>query len=100
MPAWSIAEWRARIGSSWCTLGRPFKARSPFRNKERRQQRVFTLNQVVALMVFVMIFIGLNLRLCVSVAAENHHSFLSEYYTVYLNNLVPAYTSRESLAFV
>ena len=23
MPLWSNEEWRARIGSSWCALGRP-----------------------------------------------------------------------------
>ena len=26
MPLASVKEWRARIGSSWCALGRPFKA--------------------------------------------------------------------------
>ena len=26
MPFWSNEEWRARIGSSWCALGRPFKS--------------------------------------------------------------------------
>ena len=25
MPLASVEEWRARIGSSWCALGRPFK---------------------------------------------------------------------------
>ena len=25
MPLWSNEEWRARIGSCWCALGRPFK---------------------------------------------------------------------------
>ena len=28
MPLASNEEWRARIGSSWCALGRPFKRRS------------------------------------------------------------------------
>ena len=27
MPLASVEEWRARIGSSWCALGRPFKMR-------------------------------------------------------------------------
>lgn len=25
MPLWSNEEWRARIGSSWCAIGRPIK---------------------------------------------------------------------------
>lgn len=29
MPLDSIQEWRARIGSSWCALGRPMKSKSP-----------------------------------------------------------------------
>jgi hypothetical protein len=28
MPLWSNEEWRARIGSSWCAIGRPFKCHS------------------------------------------------------------------------
>ena len=24
MPLWSVAEWRARIGGSWCVVGHPF----------------------------------------------------------------------------
>ena len=27
MPSASVEEWRARIGSSWCALGRPIKRR-------------------------------------------------------------------------
>ena len=27
MPPWSVQEWRARIGTSWCALGRPIKAK-------------------------------------------------------------------------
>ena len=31
MPLWSNEEWRARIGSCWCVLGRPSrKSSSPF----------------------------------------------------------------------
>ena len=29
MPLASVDEWRARIGSSWCALGRPVKSRRP-----------------------------------------------------------------------
>ena len=28
MPLWSVQEWRARIGTSWCALGRPIMSRS------------------------------------------------------------------------
>ena len=28
MPLWSVEEWRACIGSSWCVLGRPAKYKS------------------------------------------------------------------------
>ena len=78
MPAWSIAEWRARIGSSWCALGRPFKTRSPFRNGSRRQ-RVFTLNQMVTFIFLLMMLIVLNVGLRSLVRGGHHLYFLSEY---------------------
>ena len=28
MPLWSVQEWRARIGTSWCALGRPVRSKS------------------------------------------------------------------------
>ena len=28
MPFASVEDWRARIGSCWCALGRPFKSKS------------------------------------------------------------------------
>ena len=28
MPFASVEDWRARIGSCWCVLGRPFKSKS------------------------------------------------------------------------
>ena len=79
MPAWSIAEWRARIGASWCALGRPFKTRSPFRNGSRRRLRVFTLNQVVTFIFLLMMLIGLNLGLRALVRGGHHLQFLSKY---------------------
>ena len=78
MPAWSIAEWRARIGSSWCALGRPFKTRSPFRNGSGQRQRVFTLNQVVTFIILLMMLIGLHLGLRTLVRGGHHLQFLSE----------------------
>ena len=41
MPLWSIAEWRARIGGSWCALGHPFcKIRIP-RKQENGNSQLF-----------------------------------------------------------
>ena len=31
MPLWSVQEWRARIGTSWCALGRPVRSKSSCR---------------------------------------------------------------------
>ena len=33
MPLWSVQEWRARIGSSWCALNRPIRSKSPYRSR-------------------------------------------------------------------
>ena len=63
MPYWSIGEWRARIGSSWCALGRPMKTKSSFRRGAGWVQRVLTLNQVVTTMIMVISLIGTNLVL-------------------------------------
>ena len=37
MPLWSNEEWRARIGSSWCALGKPIEP-SKFSHGRRRSQ--------------------------------------------------------------
>ena len=63
MPYWSIAEWRARIGSSWCTLGRPVKSKSCSRRGSGWVQRVLTMNQVVTMMIMMIMLIGINLGL-------------------------------------
>ena len=62
MPQGSVAEWRARIGSSWFALGRPFKTRSPFRGSARQSKTAkLTLNEVVTMMMILIVFIGANL---------------------------------------
>ena len=33
MPLWSVQEWRARIGTSWCALGRPIRSKSSYRSR-------------------------------------------------------------------
>ena len=75
MPYWSIGEWRACIGSSWCALGRPFKMRSPFRGKT---QRDLMLSQGVAALFLLIMSIGINLWLRALVASEHHLPLLSE----------------------
>ena len=61
MPLGSVTEWRARIGSSWCALGRPFKTRSPFRGNAGQSKTKLTLNEVVTLMMILIAFVGANL---------------------------------------
>ena len=52
MPLESIAEWRARIGSSWCALGHPFKSKS---SGAVRSGRVLSQNQVETMMAILSI---------------------------------------------
>lgn len=35
MPLASVQEWRARIGTCWCALGRPIKSQSSRRRREK-----------------------------------------------------------------
>ena len=79
MPLWSIGEWRARIGSSWCALGRPFKTRSPFRGGGGgRVLRALTQSDVVTMIIMLMVFIGINFGLRMLVISGCHHSLKSE----------------------
>ena len=50
MPLWSVAEWRARIGSSWCALGRPFKTKSSLCHGEGQTEKTLTWNHVTVMM--------------------------------------------------
>ena len=58
MPLASVEEWRARIGSSWCALGRLFKTsiKSPgdYRRSFSAVSGSATLQAVYALMVMVL----------------------------------------------
>ena len=78
MPLWSIGEWRARIGSSWCALGRPFKTRSPFRGGGRRVLRALIRSDMVTMIIMLMVFIGINFGLRILVMRGYHHSLKSE----------------------
>lgn len=53
MPLWSNEEWRARIGSSWCALGRPMKSGSPgSRGKSLRLGAVLVVvSEVIMIMI-------------------------------------------------
>ena len=79
MPLGSIAEWRARIGSSWCALGRPFKTRSPFRGGAGHLQTPLTLNQVVTMMTILVIVTALNLALRSVWTTGYYRAYLGEY---------------------
>ena len=77
MPFWSVGEWRARIGSSWCALGRPFKKRSPFRHGQGG--RVLTRIDVVTMIIMLMVFIGINFGFRTLVMSDYHHSLKGEW---------------------
>ena len=81
MPLGSIAEWRARIGSSWCALGRPFKIRSPFtwRAGQLQLPTQLTLNQVMIMMIILIMLVGINLAL--------HRVWTTGHYRAYLGKI-------------
>ena len=57
MPLASVEEWRARIGSCWCALGRPFKASNSsgnYRGSFAALSGSAILQAVYALMVMVL----------------------------------------------
>ena len=76
MPYWSISEWRARIGSSWCALGRPHKI---IKHGARNLKKELTLNQVVTLMVLMIILVGVNVGVRGLVEGGHHHQLISKY---------------------
>ena len=80
MPLGSVAEWRARIGSSWCALGRSFKNRSPFRHAGAgRLQTPLTLNQVVTMIIILTILLAINLALRVVWTTGHYRAYLGEH---------------------
>ena len=97
MPYWSITEWRAHIGSSWCALGRPFKTRSPFRGKVPRG---LTLSQGLTTMLLLILSIGVNLGLRALIARGHHLPLLSEWHGQFVgsvsHSLVHVYSCRFS----
>ena len=76
MPYWSIAEWRARIGSSWCVLGWPNKTKSSIRRGVRIVKKELTLNRVVTMMILLTTLIGVNVGVRGLVAAGHHHQLI------------------------
>lgn len=60
MPYWSIAEWRARVGCSWCALGRPQVIKSRIKLGVRNVNEELTLNRVMAIIILLIILIGVN----------------------------------------
>ena len=43
MPLWSIADWRARIGGSWCVTGRPICKKNVTRRQSKRKSQFIRL---------------------------------------------------------
>ena len=74
MPLWSVEEWRARIGSSWCALGRPYH--TMFTRNRGKSHKSLSLHQVATMVITMMLLIAANLGLC---ATQGHHrAFMSE----------------------
>ena len=78
MPYWSIAEWRARIGSSWCALGRPHKINSAVRYGARIVKKELTLNQIATLLILLIIIVGVNIGVRTLVEGGHHHELISK----------------------
>ena len=76
MPYWSVAEWRAHIGSSWCALGRPIK--QSLRYGARVVEKELTLNRVVIMLILLILLIGVNIGVCSSIEAGHHHQLMSK----------------------
>ena len=90
MPLGSIAEWRVRIGFSWCALGRPFKTRSPFRGGAGRLQTPLTLNRVVTMMMILIIFTTINIAFHMVWTTGHYRAYLGEHpvHHKYGNNFI------------
>ena len=78
MPYWSIAEWRACIGSSWCALGRPHKIKTSIKNGARVIKKELTLNRVVVMLIILILLIGVNIGVRTSVEEGHHHQLMSK----------------------
>ena len=78
MPYWSISEWRACIGSSWCALGRPHKIKSSIRHGARVVKKELTLTRVVTMIILLTILIGVNVGVRGIVTAGHHHQLISQ----------------------
>ena len=61
MPLWSVQEWRARIGSCWSALGRPFNTR--FTRNRGKSRMELTLHQLLTMVIMMMLLVVANLTL-------------------------------------
>ena len=82
MSYWSIGQWRASIGSSWCALGRPIKTRSPYRGGGGCSHTMLTRTRAVSMIIMLMVFVGIHLQLCSLVRSGCSLSFESESYSI------------------
>jgi hypothetical protein len=78
MPYWSIAAWRACIGSSWCALGRPHKIRASIKHGARVVKKELTLNRVVIMLILLILLIGVNIGIRTSIEEGHHHQLMSK----------------------
>ena len=90
MPYYSIAEWRARIGSSWCALGRPFKIKSTLKHGARVIKKELTLNRVVTMMILMIMLVGVNIAVRGLVTVGHHHQLISQW--AWKNNVMALYS--------
>ena len=86
MPLWSVQEWRARIGSSWCALGRPIKSKSSYCRggncikspPSRGRKRTNPLDVDVSVIIMIVLWIGAVLMLWYLVLDGSCLVFISE----------------------
>ena len=79
MPYWSTAEWRARIGSSWCALGRPHKIKPYIKHGKKIRKKELSFNLVVTvIIIFWTIPVGMNIFMDALVTERHHHRLLGK----------------------
>ena len=68
MPLWSVAEWRARIGGSWCAIGRPFCKIRMSQRQEKGKSKLYRvlydciLSLLIAVLTTLVVYTGPSLN--------------------------------------
>ena len=76
MPLWSIEDWRARIGSCWCALGRTFNTR--FTRCRGKSQRDLSTHQAATMVIMMILFIVANMGLYIT--RERHKNLICKFW--------------------